>query len=250
MIEITRMGETTHDENFCVLREKGYPVYLLLLVKTPALFETEDGFSGTPADVAVLFRPGQRHSYRAAGGAYTDCWMHISSPSPLMFEGFPFGKPIPLQGADRFYRLFRLILDEFFSNGKNAKAVLHSLTAALLEMLSSGTESRDPLFGGFLALREEVFRNAAAQWTAGAAAKRLGICCGYFHTMYKKYFDTTFLTDVIRARVQTAEELLVSSSDSVERIAERCGYMSVEHFIRQFRDITGTTPARYRKAMT
>ena len=45
MIEITRMGETTHDENFCVLREKGHPVYLLLLVKTPALFETEDGFS-------------------------------------------------------------------------------------------------------------------------------------------------------------------------------------------------------------
>lgn len=73
MIEITRMGETTHDKNFCVLREKGHPVYLLLLVKTPALFETEDGFSGTPADVAVLFRPGQRHSYRAAGGAYTDC---------------------------------------------------------------------------------------------------------------------------------------------------------------------------------
>lgn len=71
---------------------------------------------------------------------------------------------------------------------------------------------------------------------------------GYFHALYKKYFDTTFLADVVRARVQAAEELLVSSADSVERIAERCGYNHTEHFIRQFRARTGTTPTGYRKS--
>ena len=50
------------------------------------------------------------------------------------------------------------------------------------------------------------------------------------------------------ARVQAAEELLVSSADSVERIAARCGYNNTEHFIRQFRARTGTTPTGYRKS--
>ena len=91
-------------------------------------------------------------------------------------------------------------------------------------------------------------RRADAPWRADDAARRLGVSCGYFHALYKKYFDTTFLSDVVRARVQAAEELLVSSADSVERIAARCGYNNTEHFIRQFRARTGTTPTGYRKS--
>ena len=103
-MEILKMGEATHGSDFQIMRRNGYPVYLLLLVKTPALFETEDGWKQTPADTAILFRPGQRHSYRAAGESYTDCWMHIQSASPLLFDGFPFGQPIPVrQAKERFY---------------------------------------------------------------------------------------------------------------------------------------------------
>ena len=99
-----------------------------------------------------------------------------------------------------------------------------------------------------LGLRGEPVPARAAPWRADDAARRLGVSCGYFHALYKKYFDTTFLSDVVRARVQAAEELLVSSADSVERIAERCGYNNTEHFIRQFRARTGTTPTGYRKS--
>lgn len=106
-------------------------------------------------------------------------------------------------------------------------------------MLSSEIELRDALFSPMLALREEIFRLPAAA--------RLGVSSGYFHLLYKKYFDTTFLSDVIRARVQSAEELLLATRDSVERIAERCGYLNTEHFIRQFRSSTGTMPAQYRR---
>ena len=70
---------------------------------------------------------------------------------------------------------------------------------------------------------------------------------GYFHVLYKKYFRTTFVSDVVSARIQSAEELLASTPDSVERIAERCGYTNTEHFIRQFRKATGSTPLRYKK---
>ena len=113
-MNVLRIGETSHGADFRVLREKGYPHYLLLLVETPALFEVDGEWVRTPAHTAFLFRPGQRHSYRAAGEGYTDCWMHLASESPLLFEAFPFGRPIPLFSAERFYGLFRILTDEFF----------------------------------------------------------------------------------------------------------------------------------------
>lgn len=189
----------------------------------------------------------RRHSYRAAGECYADCWMHFCAPSIPLFEDFPFGKPIPMHGKERFYGLFRTICDEFYSNRRNRAPIIDHLVCALLEMLSSEIELRDALFSPMLALREEIFRLPAAAWTVPAAAARLGVSSGYFHLLYKKYFDTTFLSDVIRARVQSAEELLLATRDSVERIAERCGYLNTEHFIRQFRSTTGTTPAQYRR---
>lgn len=200
----------------------------------------------TPAHTAFLFRPGQRHSYRAAGEGYTDCWMHLASESPLLFEAFPFGRPIPLFSAERFYGLFRILTDEFFSARRTREGVVSSLCSALIEMIASEVEVRSPLFYPFLALREEVFRSPARAWNAAQAAKSLGVSGGYFHVAYKKFFSATFTADVIAARIQAAEELLLSTPDSVERIAERCGYLNVEHFIRQFRRATGTTPLRFR----
>ena len=245
-MNILRMGEAIHGGDFKVLREKGYEHYLLLLVKTPALFELEGEWKRVPAESAFLFRPGQRHSYRASGEEYSDCWAHIESASPLLFEGFPFGIPIPLGASERFFSLFRIMMGEFFSARRTRESVTSSLLSALLEMLSSEIEVKGTLFYPFLALREELFRAPEREWTAQGAAARLGVSVGYFHTLYKKYFAATFLSDVITSRIQAVEELLISTDESVSLISERCGYENEEHFIRQFRAHTGTTPHRYR----
>lgn len=246
-MNILRLGETTHESDFRVLREKGYPYYLLLLVETPAEFEVDGAWVRTPAHTAFLFRPAQRHSYRALGGQYTDCWMHIESARPLLFAEFPFGRPIPLLAAARFYGLFRILADEFFSAQRTKESVTGMLSSALIEMIAAEVEVKSPLFYPFLALREQVFRTPARPWNAERAAKELRVSDGYFHVTYKKFFRTTFTADVIAARIQAAEELLLSTPDSVERIAERCGYLNVEHFIRQFRRAAGVTPLRFRR---
>ena len=245
-MEIVRMGETAHAPDFCVLREHGHPVYLLLLTETPARFEVDGRWQDVPAGTAFLFRPGQRHSYRAAGGGYADCWMHIAG-EPLLFADFPFGKPVPLRAPERFFGLFRLLLGEFFAVRRLRGGIVADLASALLHMVASEAEVRGPLFYEFLSLRESIFREPAACRRAADAARALGVSCGYFHALYKEFFQTTFTADVIAARIQAAEELLLSTRASVGRIAEGCGYENVEHFIRQFCRATGTTPARFRE---
>lgn len=149
-MNIIRMGEAVHAGDFQVLREHGYPHYLLLITKTPALFEYEGEWREAPAGCALLFCPGQRHSYKALGETYSDFWAHIQSSSPLLYEGFPFGRPVPLAAPERFFALFSVMLGEFFSARRTRESVLSSLCSALVEMLSSEVELKGTLFYSFL----------------------------------------------------------------------------------------------------
>ena len=154
-MNVLRMGETTHEDTFHALRPNGHGCYLLLLVESPSLFETEEGWQKVEPGTAVFYLPGQRHHYRADGEPYTDCWMYLESDAPLMFEGFPFGKPLPLRESGRFFSLFSMMLDEFFSSRRTRESVLSSLCSALVEMLSSEVELKGTLFYSFLFLLME-----------------------------------------------------------------------------------------------
>ena len=53
--------------------------------------------------------------------------------------------------------------------------------------------------------------------------------------------------DIIESRMKAARAYLTDSDLAVQRIAELCGYRNTEHFIRQFKQRNGVTPAVYRK---
>jgi AraC family transcriptional regulator of arabinose operon len=55
------------------------------------------------------------------------------------------------------------------------------------------------------------------------------------------------MQDIIDSRIQRSCELLSSTDTKIEKIAESCGYNSVSHFVKLFREKTGITPAAYRK---
>lgn len=50
-------------------------------------------------------------------------------------------------------------------------------------------------------------------------------------------------------RIDYAKYILETSSLSIEQVAEISGYTNEVHFFRQFKQITGITPARYRKSV-
>jgi AraC-like DNA-binding protein len=61
-------------------------------------------------------------------------------------------------------------------------------------------------------------------------------------------FGTTPGQDMIRGKMDHAKSLLlVDEYMPLATIAERLGYSSQYHFIRQFKQITGETPGAYRR---
>lgn len=251
MIHISKIGENTlHDNSFLVDRPQGHSVYLLILVKTPARFFCEDRWIKTKKDVAVIFKPGQKHLYGSLiDENYIDDWLHIDSSSLILPEHFPYGTPIQLHNANNYYELFHLIHNEFFGVSPHKQTIIDALTNALLQKImdENNTEQFPPIYYQLVNLREQIYSNPSKNWMIEDIADLLHISVGYLHLIYKQFFNTTCISDVINSRIEAACEFLTSTSKSVEEIGQLCGYNNTEHFIRQFKKVVGTTPGNYRK---
>ncbi len=249
MIEVLHLGmDTTHDGSFEVDRPNGRPVYLLLLVKTPALFLVNGRWTETAPDTAVIFKPGQMHRYRAVGDTYCNDWIHLQSNIVVPGEQFPFGCPVTLHKPGDYYNLFRLIHNEFYSVSHHRNLILNNLMAALLDKIAdeSNEKAYPDIFYALTELREQIYQSPGNDWKIPDMASELNISVGYLHSLYRHYFSTSCINDVIQSRIQYACELLAFNNKPLEEIAEMCGYRSVEHFIRQFKSTMGVTPGKYR----
>ena len=60
----------------------------------------------------------------------------------------------------------------------------------------------------------------------------------------------TYSAYVQQFRLDKAEKLLISSTDSIESIAEAVGYHNKGYFYKIFQEKYGVTPSRYRKENT
>ena len=96
-------------------------------------------------------------------------------------------------------------------------------------------------------IRESIFRWPEQDWNVDFFADELGISRSRFQHLYTAAFGSTMIQDIIDSRILRSCELLSATDTKVEEIAEMCGYSSVSHFVKLFREKTGKTPASYRK---
>lgn len=72
----------------------------------------------------------------------------------------------------------------------------------------------------------------------------------YFNRLIKNKTGMTYSAYVQQFRLEKAEQLLTSSSRSVEEIADIVGYHNKGYFYKIFQEKYGVTPSRYRKENT
>ena len=75
----------------------------------------------------------------------------------------------------------------------------------------------------------------------------VGLSKYYFNRLFRRYMGMTPHQYFLNMRVQYAKKLLMTTHDSIENVAEKCGFDSPSNFIRLFRQHTGMTPAAFRK---
>ncbi len=80
-----------------------------------------------------------------------------------------------------------------------------------------------------------------------ALAKEANLSEVYFRKLFKLSYGISPKQYLQQLRIDMAKDLLQNGNDSITKIAEKCGYSSVYHFSKIFKEKVGHNPAEYRK---
>ncbi|MNM95880.1 Bifunctional transcriptional activator/DNA repair enzyme AdaA [compost metagenome] len=239
----------SHTNNFVVDVPVGYH-WLLVITKTPAQFWVNGELKVFPAHCAVLYRPLQKVYYQACADHFINDWIRFETNEPYITESpLPTGVPFALVDPDYCRKVFELLVIEHNNNQDYKKSSIDCLLRTLFNKLleSYFHDELTPQYYNLLRLRTAIQINPSDGWTVTRMADYLQISPGYLQNIYKKTFGISCMDDVINNRIRMAKEYLIHNTQSIAEIASRCGYQNVEHFCRQFKQITGHTPRSFQK---
>jgi len=92
-----------------------------------------------------------------------------------------------------------------------------------------------------------IAKNYRGKITLDEVAERVGLSKYRISHLMKEVTGQTIFQHVKRMRVDKAQELLATTEQSYSEITYELGFTDQSAFIKQFRELTGTTPARFRK---
>ena len=131
-----------------------------------------------------------------------------------------------------------------------AAASVEECEQILLERISAASAYAPDYKEMLQKLRREITAEPQREWDIEQIAKEIGISRSHLQRLYKQFFSTSCMDDVITARISKAKSLLLHTDLRIHEIAMQCGYQNESHFMRQFKVKCGITAMQYRKQNT
>lgn len=104
---------------------------------------------------------------------------------------------------------------------------------------------------GGLSKSEQIAAYVARHYTERLTASQIGQAVGlhpnYAMAVFRKAFNTTLIEFITQHRLSHAQRLLVTTNDTVLKIALEAGFGSVNRFNQVFKQCCGCTPVQYRQ---
>lgn len=79
-------------------------------------------------------------------------------------------------------------------------------------------------------------------------AKTVNLSIFHFHRSFKRAFGEPPKHMITRLQIAEAKKLLAETETPLADLAKQLGFAHQSHFTSRFRQITGTTPSRYRRS--
>ncbi len=158
---------------------------------------------------------------------------------------------IPIKNPDVFIKHHKLLEQMYSLNNPDNFARLMSVFYKMLSMASG--DVGDEVFGkgdmptvlrpAIKYLEENI---SSPELTNSVIAQNGGISEVYFTKLFRQNLGISPKQYIQQVRINKAKEMLVSENLSVSEVSDACGYASLYHFCRAFRQKTGYTPGEYR----
>ncbi len=159
-------------------------------------------------------------------------------------------KMVLLQDAHQLKPLFKEIYHEYYQDDPLSEERLRAMLALLLSRVFQSAEA-DVTDGGLspqqrMTIREYVDARVHQAIHPHDLAALLDYNPAYFTRLFRRSFGKAPKTWLMEERIRHAAMLLVESQLNVSEVAHELGYKDVYLFSRQFKQVIGCSPSRYR----
>jgi len=248
-----------HDADFIINRPTGSGDYLMLLLRTSAIFTINGEDLIAEPNSFILYRKGTPQYYKANGAQFSNDWFHFDIPeeelNSLEMLDIPFDRIIPIGDLNELSLIVRNMCYENYSSNAHKKDSIDLYMKLFFIKLSEKIHSVEQGKSGshydkLSILRSQIYNMPYYDWNVEGLSHQLTMSPSYFQHLYKDIFGISVMNDVIQSRIEHAKYLLSTTDISVTQIAEMCGYKCELHFMRQFKSRMQMTPSEYRKSIT
>ncbi len=252
MINITDIRHAWPEPaGFLMSRTNGHPEYTFLHFFNSVSIEYKGSVIKTQPHAVILFDINTPQFFESPEPLVHD-WIHFTLSSPFDF-GFLTDTIYYPSHSDFITDMIRELEAEFFDSRSRRREYMEIKVRELFlklsrEIASNGEmginlETKEKL----RYLRGHMFSHLRENWTVKRMADEVGLSQSRFFTVYKSFYGISPVSDLIRARMNSAKNMLLYSGRRIEEIAELLGYQNITHFIRQFKKENGMSPSAYRK---
>ena len=227
--------------------EQDYHIVALILGGKAQYRANKKSFSVQKGDI-LFFREGNHYNAKVVS---SESWEHIvvAFRTSGSMDDFPPDGVVRVSHGNRMEELFRQAYHVWSECGVGykiqTKAIIHQVLHALI------LEENSRLFGSNTALRalkaaaDYVEQNYREKITVETLAEISGYSPSHFSRVFSKVYDLSPIQYVNQIRIMHAKNLLRTGQYTIAQIAQECGFANVYYFSRCFKQITGTTPAKW-----
>ena len=192
-------------------------------------------FISHPGNAVLLPKGGSYLLYGEKEGIFTlinfDC-AHFACDEVQVF---------PLQEPKACIQVFSEINAAFLRHENRLK-----IFSAFYNLLSMVFFECGPEHTPFHALIHYIQDNLSnPELTNTVLAEKMGISEVYFRKRFYACFHMTPKQYILDLRIRKAKQLLADTHKTVTAVAEACGFSSLYHFCKVFKDRTGLTPSQF-----
>jgi len=146
--------------------------------------------------------------------------------------------------------LFQSIIKCFINSGNNNYLIYTFLFKLIHNFIFDSKNVNDKLRIGdsaVLAAINYIEYNYTYQITLTDIAKNVNLHPNYFHKLFKNKTGQTPFEYLTELRLNTASDMLITTTHTISEIAFQCGFDNPSYFICVFKKKKGITPNRFRK---
>ena len=213
---------------------------------------------------ACIIHSKSFHHYHGAGQnakeGFINNWLHFDSKyldSMMVYYQLEYNMiyRMPKNNflTDYFQELETEFLEEKSFHRENVSITIEKILLTISRnqkhehMISNFSHYEMLHFDLFQEIRQRVLESFAQKWTIKKMADIINISENRFSVLYKKFFNTSPIDDLLNRRINHAKTLLLDTNKTIEEIGQLCGFGSQSYFSRIFKNKTSNPPQVFRR---